>query len=256
MISAMDPFARHPELRDKIRDPLQSFFRTFRAEEFFDAKPELQWVRALLHSDEEREQSRLSALADHRDSDLWVFAYGSLMWDPAFHFSEVRRAHVADHSRKFILKDIYGARGTRETPGLMAALDKGRGCDGLLFRISRQEIDTETEILWRREMVGPGYIPTTVTARADDQPIEALTFVANSEAEAICTEMTRAEQIEFIATGTGFLGTSLEYLENIIKQFSVLGIVDQDCSSLLDEVERHVRSRAADKDRTHSPSVT
>ena len=151
-------------MRDKITDPLTSFFRTFRVESILEKHPELEWVGEFLHTDDEREQSRLEALKDHPDEDLWVFAYGSLMWDPAFKFSEVRRAKVADYSRRFILKEIYGGRGNREVPGLMAALDHGDGCDGLAFRIPQDIVDVETEILWRRELVAPTYIPTFVTA--------------------------------------------------------------------------------------------
>lgn len=57
-----------------------------------------------------------------------MFAHGSLMWDPAIDFAEVRRAWLPGHARRFILCDIHGARGTRDAPGLMAALDRGDGC--------------------------------------------------------------------------------------------------------------------------------
>lgn len=49
-----------------------------------------------------------------------------MMWDPAFRFEEVPRAHVLSYARRFILKDIYGGRGTVDAPGLMVALDKGK----------------------------------------------------------------------------------------------------------------------------------
>ncbi len=239
-----DPFFHHPELRDKIIDPMQSFFRSFNAEEFIKARPELGETMLELHSDAVREASRLEALANHRDNDLWVFAYGSLMWDPAFHFIDVRRAHVIDYARHFILKDTFGARGSRETPGLMAALDKGAGCDGLVFRIAREEVDVETEILWRREMVAAGYIPTFVDAVVSGQPLTALAFVADHEAEIIAADLTRAEQVEYIATGKGFLGTSLEYLTNIADHFKAMGITDEDITALLAETEAYIKSGA------------
>ena len=228
-----DPFRHHPELRDKITDPLTSFFRTFRVESILEKHPELEWVGEFLHTDDEREQSRLEALKDHPDEDLWVFAYGSLMWDPAFKFSEVRRAKVPDYSRRFILKEIYGGRGNREVPGLMAALDHGDGCDGLAFRIPQEIVDVETEILWRRELVAPTYIPTFVTADTGDQQRKVLTFTADHQAEQICGEISRDEQINCLINGVGILGTSLEYLENIVAQFDALGIIDEESSSLL-----------------------
>ncbi|MGJ8584009.1 MAG: gamma-glutamylcyclotransferase [Marinosulfonomonas sp.] len=237
-----DPFSAHPELRDKIKDPLTSFFRTFSAESAFAERPELSWVLEELHSDEKREELRVNALNGRFDDDLWVFAYGSLMWDPAFRFADVRRATLPGYARRFLLKDIYGGRGTKEKPGLMAGLDQGHSCEGLAFRIEKHHIETETEVLWRREMIGPGYIPTFVPVQIDSHEIEALTFVADHSADGIEADLPHEEQIRFIAHGSGFLGTSKEYLENIVAQFAVLGIVDKDCSALLADVERHMQS--------------
>jgi len=230
-----DPFRHHPELRNKIGDPSGSFFRTFRFETVLDKHPELEWVAEYLHSDDERARSRSLIIKDLPDEDLWVFAYGSLMWDPAIKFSEVRRARVPDYARRFILKEIYGGRGNREVPGLMAALDHGDGCEGLAFRIPKDMIDADTEILWRREMVAPSYVPTFVTAVVGDQPLEALTFTADHKADQICGGISRDEQINCLINGVGILGTSLEYIENIVAQFDALGIRDEECSALLAE---------------------
>lgn len=238
-----DPFVHHPDLRDKITDPLASFFRTFRIEMILEKHPELEWIREFLHSDEEREEIRLHALKDHPDEDLWVFAYGSLMWDPAFRFSEVRRARVPDYDRRFILKEVFGGRGSREMPGLMAALDHGSGCDGLIFRIPKDIIAVETEILWRRELIAPTYIPAFVTAIVDEQPQSVLTFIADHEADQICSQISREEQIKCVATGCGILGTSFDYLANLVSQFNVLGIDDQDCSLLLQQAEEYSQNQ-------------
>ena len=240
MSAHLDPFSHHPELRDEIADPLQSFFRTFTTADLAAKMQELGMSLKWWHTDDEREAMRIEALADHRDADLWVFAYGSLMWDPAFRFSEVRRARVPDHSRRFILKDVYGARGTFDSPGLMAALDKGSGCDGLLFRIAREHIEEETEVLWRREQVGPCYTSVFVEAVFSDQSVTALTFVADHDAELIDANLTREEQIHFAATGKGFAGSSMDYLRNIHEKFAALRIHDKDVAALLREAESYV----------------
>ena len=243
MSAAPDPFSYHPELRDKISDPLKSFFRTFTTEKLAAQLKARGLPVDWWHSESERETSRAETLAGRWDADLWVFGYGSLMWDPGFRFEEVRRAHVPDYARRFILKDIYGGRGTFEAPGLMAALDKGPGCDGLVFRIARDNIDGETEVLWRREKVGPAYTPVFVEAIAADRRMTALTFAADHAADLIDAGLTRAQQIEFCATGTGFLGSSLEYLRNISGQFAALGIQDEEVSGLLRETEAYLNSR-------------
>lgn len=245
MIDEPDPLQNHPELRGRIKDPLQSFFRTFNARAMFERRPELHWVIDKLHSDEVRQASRLATLATHTEGDLWVFAYGSLMWDPALVFAEVRRAVVPDYARRFILKDEWGGRGTRDMPGLMAALDAGEGCQGLVFRIARDRIDTETEILWRREMIAPSYLPRFVTALVDDQPLPALTFVADYTAETMQPTLSYADQVRFCATGSGVLGTSHDYLKNIVQQFATLGVVDEHCTTLLRDVEDYRQANPA-----------
>ncbi len=243
MSPSSSAFFHHPELEDQITDPRRSFFRNFNIATVFAEKPELKWVLKELRSDRDREESRAMTLADHRGRDLWVFAYGSLMWDPAFHFAEVRRATVTGYERRFVLKHTYGARGTPEQPGLMAALDRGDCCEGLVFRIAANQVEAETEILWRREMIAHAYKPSFVTAMIDDQPVVALTFVANHESKVICPDLTREEQVRFVANGRGFLGTSKEYLSNIVRQFDALGVVDKDCSALLAEVEDYLASQ-------------
>lgn len=238
-----DPFSHHPELRGAIADPEQSYFRTFTTLELA-AKMEALGLRTKWwYSEEKREAMRAQTLAGHLDDDLWIFAYGSLMWDPAFHFAEVRRARVPDYARRFILKDVFGGRGTAESPGLMAALDKGPGCDGLVFRIAREDIEQETEVIWRREQVGPAYIATFVDALAGSQPLTALTFVADHDATLIDASLTREEQVRFMATGTGFLGSSLDYLRNIDEKFTALGIYDEEVATLLRETEAYFGSQ-------------
>lgn len=238
-----DPFCHHPELRGAILDPEGSFFRTFTVAALETKMNALGMRTKWWHTDEKREAMRAEALAGHRDTDLWVFAYGSLMWDPAFHFAEVRRAQTPDYARRFILKDIFGGRGTASAPGLMAALDKGPGCDGLLFRIERDRIEEETEVLWRREQVGPAYVATFVEAMVESQPTPALTFVADHDATLIDASLSREEQVRFLATGTGFLGSSLDYLRNIDEKFAALGIHDDEVTSLLRETEEYLRAR-------------
>ena len=122
----------------------------------------------------------------------------------------------------------------------MAALDKGSGCDGLLFRIARQHIDEETEVLWRREQLGPAYLPVFVEAMVEDMPIMALTFIADHDADLIDATLTREQQIRFLATGTGFAGSSMDYLRNIQKKFAAIGICDVEVDGLLQDAEGYL----------------
>ncbi len=229
-----DPFAHHPELSTLITDPDRSALRGFDPQALATSRPEL-GLEAFLTPEAEREALRGATLAGV-EGDLWVFAYGSLMWDPAFRFAELRRAHVADHARRFILKDSCGGRGTAEQPGILAALDHGPGCDGLVFRIAAADVPGETEILWRREMAGPAYHAAFVTADTAIGRVRALAFTADHASPAIVGDIPRAEQVRYIATGAGFFGPSLDYLTNIAAHFAVLGIEDAEVANLMREM--------------------
>lgn len=114
----------------------------------------------------------------------------------------------------------------------MAALDLGGECEGLLFRIDQHAIEVETDILWRREFIGPAYYPVFVPAEMSDGTVNALTFVADYDAELIEPELSRAEQLEYLVTGSGFLGDSADYLRNIARQFQLFGIEDPEVEAL------------------------
>lgn len=237
-----DPFAHHPELRDKVRDPLGSGFRTLTLASLQTQMDDLGLPGGWWYSDADREAMRQAFLATLPPGDLWVFAYGSLMTDPGIVFSEVRRATLPGHRRRFILRDVYGGRGTPEAPGLMAALDTAGPqdlCHGLAFRISADLAAAETKVLWQREMIAPCYRPVMIGAEVGTATVPVLAFLADHQSGMIAADISRAEQIRLIATGSGFLGTSLAYLENIDRQFEALGITDPDTEELLAEVRRY-----------------
>jgi len=230
-----DPFAFHPELRALIRDPDASLFRDFDVRKFLAELPPAE-LELQVFDDATREAGRLALLADRRGADLWVFAYGSLMWDPAFRFAEVRRAFAPGHQRRFILKDTFGGRGSAEQPGVMAALDEGAGCHGLAFRIAQDEIEEETRRLWSRERAGPAYVEAMIPVELSDRRVEAVTFLADHGADAIFPELSREEQITFAATGTGLFGTSYEYIENLAAGFAAVGVEDAEVTDLLNAI--------------------
>ncbi len=238
-----DAFSHHPDLRGVVTEPDLSAFRQFDPQAYAASQPELN-LEAFFTPAAQREAGRREVLAGWQ-GDLWVFAYGSLMWDPAFRFAEVRRAHVADHARRFILRDSFGGRGTAAQPGMQAALDLGAGCDGLVFRIAAAEVEAETEILWRREMAGPAYHASFVTADTAVGPVRALAFTADHSSAAIVGDVSRAEQVHCIATGAGVFGTSHAYLANIATQFAVLGIEDPEVDSLMRDTAAYLAGDTA-----------
>ncbi|NDW52798.1 gamma-glutamylcyclotransferase [Aliiroseovarius sp. PrR006] len=220
-----DPYRHHPELRGKIKPASESFFRDVDLD-VVDANV----AKAGLPSGwrtpcAEREAERREWLKERWGQDLWVFGYGSLMWDPSIEFVEVRRAHCLGYQRSFCLWD-EGGRGTVNEPGLMLAIDEGGKCDGLALRIEADKVDHETFVLFRREMIAPAYQPDWLSLDTAAGPIEALGFVANRDNKNIRPGIPLHDQAEMIAQAEGFLGTNYDYLSDTQKHLDLLGIDD------------------------------
>ncbi len=178
-------------------------------------------------SHEEREADRRQFLSRlPAGEDLWVFGYGSLIWNPAFHYTETRSARLFGYHRSFCLHLTIG-RGSAENPGLMLALDKGGSCNALAFRIAAEQIESETEILWMREMISGAYIPQYGNLKTDEGVVKGLTFVINRKHSRYLGDLGLDETVEMLRNGRGPLGTCGEYLENTIEQLQTIGIQDR-----------------------------
>lgn len=195
-------------------------------------------------SDAERRASLDAVLAGRREvgQGVWVFAYGSLIWNPLFHHVERRRAHVPGWRRSFCLKVKMG-RGTPENPGLMLGLAADRpggpGCTGVAFRIAEDQVEPELDLLWRREMVAAGYIPRWVALedRAGARFAHAIAFTINPEGPSYCGDLPEAEVVERLATARGRLGSAAEYLLRTHAGLAELGIVDPFVERLAQKVD-------------------
>lgn len=226
-----DPFHLHPELREKIKPAVESYFRDWDLSALDASAAERGAPVDWRTPDEEREVGRRDWLKDRWDQDLWIFGYGSLMWDPSVEFNEVRHAHCRGYQRSFCLW-MEGGRGSEEEPGLMLAMDEGGNCEGLAFRIEAAKLDRETFVLFRREMIFSAYRPTWLNLDTVDGPIEALGFAANHDHERIIPGIPLHDQAKMISRAEGFLGTNFEYLSNTHEHLKLLGIEDTYVSDL------------------------
>ena len=110
-----------------------------------------------LASEDELLASRRRIVPDDADcSDIWVFGYGSLIFNPIMDHVDRVRARIFGHHRRFCLWTRLG-RGTPECPGLVLALDRGGSCTGVAYRLAPQNAIAELDLLWRREMVTLSY---------------------------------------------------------------------------------------------------
>lgn len=234
-----DPFRHHPGLAGRITPPAESQLRGLNSEMIRPILEQHGVDASWLRSDAENDAERAAILAQRPGKDLWVFAYGSLIWDPAVYFDEVLRAYAPGWERAFILRDFAGGRGTPDQPGVMAALDRGEGCNGVVFRIAEERLEEESKIIWNRERLGPAYSPRFIDVETKLGMIRAVTFVADKGSLFVPAEMTHAEQVECCAKGRGFMGSSLEYVENLASHLQELGIDDPHLCAFLDEVHQY-----------------
>ena len=194
-------------------------------------------------TDAERDASLHQILATRPDipnggpgDGAWVFAYGSLIWNPLIEIAERRRVRALGWHRDFCLSVKMG-RGTPEKPGVMLGLRAGRDCHGVGLRIAENLLQQELDILWRREMVADGYIPRWVPIEAEDgAPLgHAIAFTINPEGPSYI-ELSEEEMIYRLLTGRGRLGTAAEYLIRTHDGLAELGIVDPFLERLVSRV--------------------
>ena len=185
----------------------------------------------------ERDASRravLDALGAGRD--LWVFAYGSLIWNPAFHYAGRCRGTIHGYHRSFCLRTRFG-RGTPECPGLMLALDRGGACAGVAYRIDAPGVESETEVIWAREMLFQVYEPRWVGVKTAAGPVQAVTFVIDRAAKPYTGRLPQPEIAAAIAFASGRLGSNLDYLRHLRAGLREFGIEDRPLSRLHGLVE-------------------
>jgi cation transport protein ChaC len=179
-----------------------------------------------VRSDAELSMSLAETLKDWDPThDVWIFGYGSLMWNPAMNYVESVRADLQGWCRRFCIR-LYMGRGAPDTPGLMLALDRGGVCRGLAFRIAAAEVREELSLLWKREMLGGSYVARWVTVNIQGQRQKALTFVVNRKSDRYAFGLTAAQAAEIISTGGGSLGTCAAYFRTTLQTLQKLGIKD------------------------------
>ena len=90
-------------------------------------------------------------------SELWVFGYGSLMWNPGFEFAEQAPAALIGAHRSLCIYSFHH-RGTPESPGLVLGLDEGGACRGVAFRVEAAGSEATLAYLREREQVTEVYV--------------------------------------------------------------------------------------------------
>ncbi len=167
---------------------------------------------------------------------LWVFGYGSLIWDPGFPVAERRIATLQGWHRSFCMRSIHH-RGTVDKPGLVLALDRANGasCTGVAFRVAPGHEAGTLSALRERELVSSAYLEMTLPVTTDSGPLEALTYVIDPDHVQYC-QLYREDQARIIATAIGGRGANRDYLWSTVAHLADLGIADPELEWLAERV--------------------
>ncbi|AZG13700.1 gamma-glutamylcyclotransferase [Cupriavidus pauculus] len=163
------------------------------------------------------------------NGDVWVFGYGSLIWNPMVVHTESRLATVHGYHRGFYLYSKIN-RGTWDNPGLVLGLDRGGSCTGMVFRIPSHVVEQEFRVLWRREMMTGAYHPRWLRVKLDQAPDapeqRALAFVMNRSHAGYAGRLPDARVVDCLRHACGLYGPAREYLQQTLLGLATHGVDD------------------------------
>ncbi len=166
-------------------------------------------------------------------SDLWLFGYGSLIWNPGMPVAETVRARVRGYHRGLYLWSRVN-RGTPERPGLVLALDRGGSCTGMAFRLAADGAWPHLEALWRREMPMGSYRPAWLPCwLADGRRVEALAFVMRRDVPTYTGKLPDETVKAVLDCARGRYGTTLDYVCRTVAALRECGMPDRALEALL-----------------------
>ncbi len=154
---------------------------------------------------------------------LWVFGYGSLMWNPGFTPVEARRARLHGHHRALCVWS-WTYRGTRARPGLVLGLDRGGSCLGRAFRIRPDEQAAVMDYLYARELISNVYRPVVRCVRLEDgRCVHALAFVVDRSHAQYAGKLPPECAAAVVRGARGVRGPNHEYVVNTAIHLRELG---------------------------------
>jgi cation transport protein ChaC len=188
--------------------------------------------------------------------DLWVFGYGSLMWRPDFPFAERARATIAGYHRAFCVASTVH-RGSRDRPGLVLGLDRGRACDGVAYRVRAEDVTAVVAYLRQRELIYGVYREAQVAAILADgasvRETPVLAYTVERCHPSYTGPLPLPEQAQIIRAARGQSGANLDYLINTVRHLQALGIRERELERLMALAATY--TAASRGEAQHRPSV-
>ena len=159
---------------------------------------------------------------------LWVFGYGSLMWNPGFAAPETRPARLHGWHRAFcIYSEHY--RGTPQRPGLILGLLPGGSCRGLAHRLPRDKYEDVRHYLIVREIDNDGVYEEAIRPihLADGRTVWSLVYLADRQHRQFAGKLSLANSLRLVRQGNGATGSNVEYVKNTVAHLRELGLRDR-----------------------------
>ena len=175
----------------------------------------------------------------HADDDLWVFAYGSLMWRPDFPFVERLEARLLGAHRALCVYSFVH-RGTPERPGLVLGLDHGGTCRGIAYRVPVKERGGTVAYLRAREQVTSVYRecmrPIWLKGRPERR-VQALCYMIDRGHVQYAGRLSLEQQLHHVRQGHGHSGANRDYVIATVKALEALGFRDRDLHVLSERLK-------------------
>lgn len=171
---------------------------------------------------------------------LWVFGYGSLLWNPGFEVAETVVGTLPGYSRSFCMRSIHH-RGTEDDPGLVLALDAhpDQACEGLALRVAPGQEAATIDYLRARELISSAYVEKELTVHLrDGRDVTCLVYVIEDTHVQYCGGLPLEEQAQIIARAVGGRGPNTEYLYNTADHLRTVGLHDPALEWLADRVRQ------------------
>ncbi len=176
---------------------------------------------------------------EHAPGDLWVFAYGSLMWRPGFDFVERLPARVIGVHRSLCVLS-YRHRGTPERPGLVLGLDRGGTCRGIAYRVAEAKRIETFAYLREREQVTKVYRESMRAVWLLGNPkhqVEALCYVVDRAHPQYAGRMSLEDQLHHVRQGHGHSGANRDYVISTVQELEALGFRDANLHLLAERLK-------------------
>jgi glutathione-specific gamma-glutamylcyclotransferase len=184
---------------------------------------------------------------EHVDEDLWVFAYGSLMWRPGFEALErVPARLIGAHRALCVWSHVH--RGSPERPGLVLGLDFGGMCRGIAYRVAASARKATIEYLRAREQVTMVYrecVRPVVLLSHSERRVQAVCYMVDRSHAQYAGRLKLAEQLHHVRQGHGISGQNREYVLAAVKELEALGCRDRELHMLAERLHGVHEAHAA-----------